>query len=199
MMTVVWQVLLFSVAATFTPGPNSMLLASSGATFGFRRSVRALMGVCLGIPLLIFAVGLGLGSVLLDNDYLRVGLKVVGAVYMLWLAWKIATANPNARAANIDRPVGAFQAALFQWVNPKVWGMAISMVGAYSVASADQLQHAAVIAGVFAVVAVPAAVTWTLFGTVVRRLLVSHRAFRAFNVTMALLMVVSLVPIVLNH
>ena len=89
----VWPVVTFAIVALLSPGPNTVLLTTSGASFGFRRSLPAMAGICFGAPLLILAVGLGLGAILETVPATRIAIEVIGVAYMLWLAWKIASAN----------------------------------------------------------------------------------------------------------
>ena len=196
----VWPVVTFAIVALLSPGPNTVLLTTSGASFGFRRSLPAMAGICFGAPLLILAVGLGLGAILETVPATRIAIEVIGVAYMLWLAWKIASAEPKGLDQNLKqaegRPVGALQAALLQWVNPKVWTMAVATMGAYGAAANNPTVQAVIIALIFFLVCVPAAVIWTGFGVAVRRLLATRRAVRIFNTVMAVLLVASLIPIV---
>lgn len=196
----VWPIIAFAIVALLSPGPNTVLLTASGATFGFRRSLPVIAGICFGVPLLILAVGLGLGAVLETVPETRIVIKLIGVAYILWLAWKIASADPKGLDQNVPsadgRPVGAIQAAILQWVNPKVWTMAVATMGAYGVAANNPTIQAAIIALIFFLVCVPAAVIWTGFGVAVRGLLTTRRAVRAFNMVMAILLVVSLEPII---
>lgn len=196
----VWPIIAFAIVALLSPGPNTVLLTASGASFGFRRSLPVIAGICFGVPLLILAVGLGLGAVLETVPETRIAIKVIGVAYILWLAWKIASANPKGLDQNVTpahgRPVGAIQAAILQWVNPKVWTMAVATMGAYGAAANNPTIQAAIIALIFFLVCVPAAMIWTGFGVGVRRLLATRRAVRIFNIVMAILLVVSLEPII---
>ncbi|MEN2988565.1 LysE family translocator [Tistrella sp. BH-R2-4] len=198
----VWPVVLFATVALLSPGPNTVLLTTSGASFGFRRSLPAMAGICFGAPLLILAVGLGLGTILETIPQTRIAIEILGIAYMLWLAWKIASAEPRGLDQSVGHaegtPVGLIQAALLQWVNPKVWTMAVATMGAYGAAANNPTIQAVIIALVFFVVCVPAAVIWTGFGVAVRRLLATRRAVRIFNWVMAVLLVASLIPIVLG-
>ena len=192
----VWflSVLGFAVAMSATPGPNNAMLAASGASFGFRRSVPHMCGVSLGFPLLILIAALGAAEFLRRTPLLEQGLRWAAVAYMLWLAWKIATARPVAAGqAATGRPLTFLQAALFQWINPKGWAAALGAVVAYATASGGGLvAQAAVIAGVFLVVMFPLAAFWTCVGVGVTRFLREERSVRAFNVLMALLLVISL-------
>lgn len=183
--------LLFAVSATFTPGPNNMMLMASGANFGVRATLPHMLGVSLGFPLMVFAVGLGLGAVFERYPLLHEILRWGGAAYILWLAWRIATAAGTARADARGRPLRFLEAAGFQWVNPKAWVMAISAFSVYAAPDLAPPYQAALFGALFCVVALPSTGAWTLFGTAIRRLLQSRRSLRLFNGVMGFLLVAS--------
>lgn len=194
--------LAFAVVMSATPGPNNVMVASSGATFGFARTLPHLLGVAVGFPVMIVAVALGAGDLMRENPGLHEILKWGGAVYLAWLAVKIATARPATPAgASTSGPAGSrqgrtkplnfLQAALFQWLNPKAWVITLSAVATYTTAS-GVFAEASVLAVMFLVVTVPSLAFWTLMGVGVARLLPSAGALRVFNLVMAALLVVSL-------
>ena len=112
----------------FSPGPNVILLTASGARFGFRATLPHLAGVVLGVGITAFATGLGLGWLVQTLPALRIVLSLVAAAWILWLARGLWRAGPLARADS-DRPMHLVEAVLFQWVNPKVWAVAVAATG----------------------------------------------------------------------
>lgn len=190
----------FAFASSITPGPNNLMLMASGTNFGFLRTVPHMLGVALGFALMVLLVGLGLGTVFAAVPGAMLALKVVSAVYLLYLAWRIARSAPP-RLDGEDsgaRPFGFLQAAAFQWVNPKGWTMALTAVAVY-VPADHRLLGAAGVALVFTVVNVPAVLIWAAAGLQLRRLMHRPRAYRAFNVAAALLLVASLYPVLVEH
>ena len=188
---------LFALVSSITPGPNNVMLASSGLNFGFRRSVPHLLGVNLGFTLMIFLVGVGLGSVFQQTPALYTILKYAGAAYLLYLAWKIATSGPLDEGEARGKPFTFLQAAAFQWVNPKAWVMAVGVVATYTPQNGffANLVIATLVCGI---VNLPSIGIWVTFGTALRRVLHRPAAIRAFNVGMALLLVASLYPVALE-
>ncbi len=186
----------FAFVSSITPGPNNLMLMASGTNFGFARTVPHMIGVALGFALMVLLIGFGVGAVFAAIPGAMLALKIVSTLYLLYLAWRIATAPPpNLDAdANEARPLTFLQAAAFQWVNPKGWTMALTAVAVY-VPAADRTLGAAMVALVFAVVNIPSVVTWAAAGVQLRRLLHRPRAYRAFNVVAALLLVASLYPV----
>ena len=121
----------FACVMAFTPGPNNILLAASGVNFGFTRTIPHMAGVAFGFFILLAACAAGLGLVFAAVPALHIALKVVGAVYMLWLAYKVATAHLSNDTKAPAQPFTFWQAAAFQWVNPKGVVAAISGVAIY--------------------------------------------------------------------
>lgn len=186
----------FAFVTSVTPGPNNMMLLASGANFGFARSVPHMLGVSLGHMAMTLVVGLGLVGVMLAVPAVTLALKGVSVIYMLWLAWKLAHAAAPGEVAGGARPMTFLEAAAFQWVNPKAWAMSLGAVAAYA---PDQSPAAvALVAGVFAATNLPSVSLWTLAGGALRRWLTSPGRLNAFNWTMAVLLVASLIP-VLGH
>ncbi len=193
--------LAFAVVMSATPGPNNVMVASSGATFGFARTLPHLLGVAVGFPVMIVAVALGAGDLMRDNPRLHEILKWGGAVYLAWLAVKIATARPSSLGTSTSdvagsrrgrtKPLNFLQAALFQWLNPKAWVITLSAVATYTTAS-GVFAEALVLAVMFLVVTVPSLAFWTLMGVGAARLLPGAGALRVFNLAMAALLVASL-------
>ena len=185
----------FALVTLFTPGPNNLMLMASGANFGLRRSVPHMAGVALGFAGMAGLVGLGLAQVFDIWPVLTMVLRVVSVLFLLWLAWKIATAAPKAADApdTEGTPLTFLQAAAFQWVNPKAWAMSVTATSAY-VGDAG-LWGVALVAVVFAAMGTVSAGLWTVLGQSLRRLLSEPRRLRAFNITMALLLVATLWPI----
>lgn len=189
-----WALLLFVVVTLFTPGPNNTMLMTTGLNFGFRRGLPHLWGVALGFALMVLAVGLGLGAVFQAYPVAYVVLKYVGAVYLLYLAWQIATAGEIEEAGSSGKPITFWQAAAFQWLNPKGWVMAVGAVSAYATVAAFPF-NMVLMACLFGSLGILSSATWLGFGTGLKRLLTSPRAVRAVNVVLALLLVASLWPI----
>lgn len=186
----------FAFATTWTPGPNNMMLAASGATFGWRATLPHALGVALGYPLMVFLIALGLGEVFQRSPTLRTGLAWAGFCVMLWLAWRIATADA-ARARARSRPLRFHEAAAFQWINPKGWAMAIGVSATYA-RGAEPVLEAAIAALVFVLAGMTSSQGWAVFGAGIGKLLGSGLRLRLFNVTMGLLLAASAAWLVLD-
>lgn len=186
---------LFSLVTSITPGPNNAMLASSGLTFGFRRTLPHLFGVNLGCTLMLVLIGLGLGNAFLLFPQIYAVLKYVGTAYLLYLAWKIARSGPLESGSEEGRPLTFFQAALFQWVNPKAWVMNVGIIATYTPQN-DFFMNLWFASTVFLLVNLPSIAVWVSCGASLRTVLRQPKAVRAFNLGMALLLVASLYPIV---
>ncbi|MFV0680712.1 LysE family translocator [Ottowia sp.] len=190
------SLLTYAVATSITPGPNNMMLLALGLNFGFARSAAHMLGISLGFGLMVLVVGVGLGAALRAYPAIHEVLRWVGGAYMLYLAWRIATAAaPKASQRAAARPMGFTAAAAFQWVNPKAWIMALGAIATY-LPSDPTVAAIAVLALVFTVVNLPCVSVWTAFGVGLQRLLTKPSYVHAFNITMALLLVLSLIPLI---
>jgi threonine/homoserine/homoserine lactone efflux protein len=184
----------FAFVTSVTPGPNNMMLLASGVNFGFRRTVPHMLGISIGHSLMVFLVGLGLAGVFKAWPPALVILKAASVGYMLWLAWKIAGAGAPGEGRARARPLTFLQAAAFQWVNPKAWAMSLGAVSAY--VTEPSVRSYAVVAVIFAAVNLPSVSVWAGAGQAMRQWLGTPGRLRAFNWTMAALLVLSLWPVV---
>lgn len=183
----------FAFVSSVTPGPNNVMLLASGVNFGFRRTVPHMLGIGLGFGVMTVIVGLGLAGVFASWPPARLGLQVVSASYLLWLAWKIAHAAAPGTASATGRPLSFLQAAAFQWVNPKAWTMALGAVALY--APGQDPWAVLVVAVVFVLVNVPSVALWAGMGTALAGALGDPVWRQRFNWTMAALLVASLWPV----
>ncbi|MEX2131558.1 MAG: LysE family translocator [Pseudohongiellaceae bacterium] len=186
----------FSFVSSITPGPNNLMLMTSGANFGFRRTLPHMLGVGFGFVLMTLIVGAGLARVFDSYPVSYLILKIVSVIYLLFLAWKIATAAPHRHgrlAVAQGNPITFVQAALFQWVNPKAWAMALTAMSVYN--PSRSLEGVGLVALVFGLINLPCVSTWTVLGQQIRRWLHNNLRLRLFNWTMAVLLVLSLLPV----
>ena len=191
---ILWALAAFAFVASITPGPNNLMLMTSGVKYGFGRTLPHLAGVVLGFALMIAVVGLGLDVLFERFPQILPIMRVAGSLYMVWLALKIALAKPIGKVESGGRPIGFFAAAGFQWVNPKAWTMALSALATYAGVVDDYTGSVLFIAALCALITVPCCVAWTLFGASLSRLLMDPRVTRPFNWTMAALLVASIAP-----
>lgn len=188
---------LFALVSSITPGPNNLMLMASGANFGVQRSLPHMFGVAIGFTAMVVLVGVGLVQVFQAYPVTNTVLKVISVVYLCWLAWKIAHAGePKGQKAG-GRPFTFFQAAVFQWVNPKAWAMAVTATTVY--APGQQLQSILIVAAIFGMINLPSISLWTMLGQQFRRVLTNAARMRAFNWTMAALLLASLYPVLFSH
>ena len=191
---VLYALILFCFVSGVTPGPNNMMLMSSGVNHGFRRTLPHLLGVVLGFSLMVALIGLGLDAIFTRFPLLLPIMRYVGAAYMLWLAWKIANSGPVRDGEARGRPLGFFGAAAFQWINPKAWVIAISALTDYAV-STDYTISVIAVALTYLAVGLPSSGAWVMFGAAMRKLLSDPKRVRPFNWTMAALLVASVGPV----
>jgi threonine/homoserine/homoserine lactone efflux protein len=187
----------FAAAMAFTPGPNNIMVTASGVNFGFTRTIPHILGITFGFFVLVSVCAAGVGAAFAAYPPLQIVLKVAGALYLLWLAWKIATSAPaSGDEVQAASPISFWQAALFQWLNPKALVAALSGIALY-VRPAYWLTDFTVLQVVYTIATILAVATWTGFGVALRRFLSDPKQARIFNVTMAVLLVASIVPMVI--
>jgi threonine/homoserine/homoserine lactone efflux protein len=185
----------FLASMGFTPGPNNVMVASSGVNFGFRRSLPHLAGITFGYPLMLLLVGLGLAKLFIAVPGVHVVLKYLCIAYLLYLAWRIAISTGPKEGAAAAKPLGFWHAAAFQWINGKGWVIALSSITTYTVVDDTLWLQILALAAISMLVTIGSVSTWTLFGAVLRRHLRSERHLRVFNYAMSALLVASIVPV----
>jgi threonine/homoserine/homoserine lactone efflux protein len=171
----------YALATSITPGPNNVILAASGANFGLRRTVPNMAGVSIGFASLLAVVGLGAGAVLAAAPALQQVLTAAAVLYLLYLGWRVARAGRPEAAGAAARPLRLWEAAAFQFVNPKAWAMALAVMAAFRRPDADPVAQTAAVTAIVTAVNLPCIALWAGFGSVVRHWLQSDRALRFFN------------------
>lgn len=197
----------FAAVMAYTPGPNNIMLLSSGLTYGFRRTVPHIAGVAVGVSFMVAAVGCGLGAIFLAFPVLQAVLKYAGGAYLVYLAVVIAMTKPSTAIPSTDQPstgqgssrgpMTFWGTVLFQWINIKGWVMVIGTITAYAAIAAFPW-NIVTQASVMLFMGATSALTWALAGSLLRPLLRSPRAVRAFNIVMALLLLASLYPVFID-
>lgn len=192
-------ILLFTTVASATPGPNNLMLLSSGINYGFCRTIPHMMGICIGFTFLLSVAGLGLVQMFEACPAVYEFLKIASAAYLLYLSWKIATSVPGGAGENETGPVRGrpftfLQAAAFQWVNPKAWTMALTAMTAY-LPPIEPILGVVLVVVIFTIVCVPSVIAWTVLGVQLRRFLSDPVRLRRFNILTGCLLAVSLYPV----
>src|SRR5437868_2985024 len=189
---------LFATVMFFTPGPNNIMLLSSGLTYGFRPTIPHIAGITFGFAFMVGAVGLGLGTIFITFPVLQTILKYAGVVYLIYLAAAIALSGPvSSDQDNRRGPMTFWGAAMFQWINAKGWVMVIGTITAYATIAAYPW-NIAIQVGLSLLLGAVSCTVWALFGTSLRRLVTSRRAVRILNFVMAVLLLASLYPVFMD-
>jgi len=188
---------IFAFVASITPGPNNLMLMASGANYGYLRTLPHMAGVVVGFTIMLLLVGVGLIKIFDTVPASYLVLKVVSMIYLVYLAWRIATAAaPGEASEEGGKPFTFLQALLFQWVNPKAWTIGLTAITVY--APTRSLGAIVILMIVFTAVTVPSISLWTLVGQQLRSLLTNKLRLRVFNGLMAALLIVSLYPALMN-
>ena len=189
--------MLFAIVGSVTPGPNNMISTASGAAFGFARTLPQMLGVSVGFPLMMVALGLGLGQIFLQLPWLHEAMRYAGAAFLLYLAWRIAS-SAGVEEAEAGKPLTFVEAAIFQWLNPKAWPLALGALAAFTTPGlglGTSLLEISFLATLFGVIAFFALVVWCLFGVMIARLLQDARKRRIFQLSLAGLLAISVVSL----
>ena len=182
--------IIFAFVSSITPGPNNLMLMNSGANFGFKQTVPHLLGVGIGFVLMIVLVGMGIMQLFIQFPLSYDILKAISIIYLIYLAWKIACSNTNIeQESKSTKPLTFTQAALFQWVNPKAWTMALTATSIY--APSNDIIAIIIVAVVFGLVNLPCIGSWIILGQKMRLILTASKQLKAFNITMAALLILS--------
>jgi threonine/homoserine/homoserine lactone efflux protein len=197
--------LALGVSMSFTPGPNNFMVAASGANFGWRRTLPLYFGIIAGFVSLLLAVGFGLGAVFDRYPILHEILRYAGAAYLIWLGVKIATGwggksapsdggeKAPANDTGRGKPIGFFQGAAFQWVNPKAWVLAVGAMAAFTLVDRPMAPQVLMIVAVLGALAVPSLGLWLGSGVLLARYLKTERAMRIFNIALGCLCIASVI------
>lgn len=188
-------IIAFAITACVTPGPNNAMIMASGVNYGIRRSMPHYFGICLGFPAMVVAVGLGIATLFERFPVLHVILKLAGAVYLTYLAWRIATAPVADLSQRAGKPFSFIQAAAFQWINPKAWALAVGATVTYTVIADSYVTQVLILAGIFMIFGAPCILLWLWFGSSLKKVLRNPQSVRVFNYSMATLLMASLIPV----
>ncbi len=185
----------FAFSAAFTPGPNNFMVMSSGALFGYRRTLPHIIGIAFGFNLVLLAAIFGMGAVITQFPWLLTSVKIAGAAWLAWLGLKfLLAAFAQKQAKNTtkteerSRPFRFYEAVLFQWVNPKAVIMALAAAAAYSGVATDIIVRTSLLCGTFLLLGLASASTWTIAGTAINRLMSKGRSAVVLNTIMGLLL-----------
>lgn len=191
-----YSLVLFAIASSATPGPNNILVLTSGLNFGVKRSLPLLSGICVGFAFMLMLVGVGFGYVFELFPSLHLVIKVVGTAYLLYLSWLIATSSGGLKATENAKPMSFVKGALFQWVNAKAWVVATGAIAAFTTTDEAFATQTATLVLTFLVLSVPSVGIWLMFGSWLKKFLQTERNLKLFNYSMALLLAASVIPVV---
>jgi threonine/homoserine/homoserine lactone efflux protein len=184
----------FSLISVITPGPNNLILWTTGTEFGFRRALPHILGTAVGIGSMAVGGVVGLAALVAVVPQIAFAMKVAGSIYLLYLAWQVAGAGALSRSAEA-RPLSFLQGAAFQLINPKSWTFALSAVTTFRPTELSNLAGGLVVAAVMMLVIVPASSVWALGGGAINRWLSNDRSRRVVSLALAALLAATIVSI----
>jgi len=172
------------------------MLTTTGLNFGVRRGIPHLLGICIGFPVMLALIGLGFGTLFQLYPLLHEIIRIIGIVYLLYLAWKIANSSGGVSEVTQSKPINFWQSAAFQWINPKAWIMGSSALAAYTTLDDNFSVQVTIISITFMIITFPCAGVWLVFGAGLQKFLRDPAHLKLFNIAMALLLVGSILPVV---
>lgn len=175
----------FVFAGLFSPGPNVIMLTTSGAQFGFWRTLPHLFGVALGVGVIAGLTGFGIGALLIAYPRLDIALRIIAAIWILWMAFQLWMSTFQSKTRQRKTPFTFIQAVLFQWVNPKIWAVALTASSGYS-AGLSPYGEAFRLAVAFSGLNLFVCLFWTSAGSLLAYLLTRPNVWRIFMRAMAL-------------
>jgi len=191
-------VVLFAISSSVTPGPNNITVMASGVNFGVRKSLPVFMGICVGFSVMLLLVGIGFGQIFEQVPSLHIFIKFFGTLYLLYLAYLIATANEISTSKAQAKPLTFLNGALFQWLNAKAWVVATGAIAAFTTVGIDFYTQNITIALIFLVISFPCVGIWLFFGSVLQGKLKSKNSMKVFNYSMGGLLVLSVIPVIIE-
>jgi len=190
------SMVLFAITTSVTPGPNNILVMTSGLNFGVRKSLPLLTGICIGFTVMLLLVGLGFSHIFNLFPHLSLLIKITGTAYLVYLAYLIAKSSSVENGEKPTRPLGFLKGALFQWVNAKAWVVAIGAITAFTTVGEQNTIQNLTIATTFFLLSFPCVGVWLMFGTLLRQKLDNDTYLRRFNVAMSFLLLLSVFPVI---
>ncbi len=184
----------FTFVAGITPGPNNIMLLASGLNHGIRKSMPHYLGICIGFPIMVTVVGFGLGALFEQYPGIFIYIKVSGIAYLLYLAWKTANAGNSSASKNVRQPLTFVQAAAFQWLNPKAWVIAVGALAAFTTPE-NVTQSGVTITLIYFVMGFLCMAIWLKLGQGLQQSLSKGNRIHYFNITMAVLLALSVIPV----
>lgn len=195
-MEYLFSIALFAITTSVTPGPNNILVMTSGLNFGVRKSLPLLTGICVGFTIMLIVVGLGFGYVFSQFPHFSLIVKIAGTFYLVYLAYLIANSHTIENGDSQNNPLSFLNGALFQWVNAKAWIVAIGAISAFTNIEEPSFVQNLTVAAIFLLLSFPCVGVWLAFGTLLRNKLKSDANLRKFNLSMSFLLLLSVYPVI---
>ena len=195
-ITMLLSLATFTLSTVISPGPNNIMLLSSGLTFGYKKTIPHMFGIMIGFSIMVIIVGLGMGVVFERFPLIFTILKVIGVLYLFWMAYKIAN---NSSSYDVDtdlngNPFTFLQAAAFQWVNPKAWIVAITAISVFVTSTQNSFIQVLTISFIYLLSSIVSTNIWALGGVVLKKFLKEEKSIKIFNISMASLLILSVIP-----
>ena len=190
------SVVIFSISASVTPGPNTIMAMASAVNFGARKSLPLLWGISIGFSIMLFIVGLGFGQVFSLFPQLTIYMKIIGIVYLLYLAFVVANSGEGNKNFKYDKPLSFSKGLLLQWVNAKAWIICVSAVSTYTTVGNSYISQILLLTCTFLIAGPICVGIWVFFGAFLNKHFIRSKYIKIVNMIMALLLILSITPVI---
>lgn len=188
-MSLFFAMFFFSLAMSISPGPVNMIIVSSGANYGVKRTMPYVSGATIGFTLLLLFIGLGFFQVINAYPSFLKYLAFGGSLFIMYVGYKIASSKPELNVNKEGATPKFFEGFLLQWLNPKAWIACVS--GASIFSSTESYAPFLIFASIYFLVCYASLAVWAVLGDKVSILLNSHLRLRFFNFFMGFLLIVT--------
>ncbi len=198
-ISMILSIATFTLTMNITPGPTNIILLSSVLNFGYKRSLPFMIATIISYPLMMIFVGLGVGMFLIQHPTIMTILKVVGVLYLCWMAWKIATSTKT-YDSNDDtqaQPFTFWQGFLYPWINIKAWIVYSATISMFVTSSDNSFLQVSIIALFVFITMIITSYTWSFGGIILKQLMKNENFIRKLNLSMAILLIISILPILI--
>lgn len=196
-LSLYFSFILYAFVTSITPGPNNLLVLSSGVNFGLKKTIPLVIGICFGFSIMFIVVALGVNQVFIRFPIVIPVLKVCGSLYILYLAYLIAQAGSIKNDNKIMlKSLGFWKGAIYQWINPKAWIVLMGAVTSYTYNMTEIIEIIS-IAALYMIVGFPCVLLWAVLGDKLAQFLIIGNRMQIFNRSMGLLLALSLIPILM--
>ena len=193
MLSQLVPLVLFGIATSFSPGPNNIMTSYTAFNFGVKKTIPTMLGVIIGWTLLIILLQLGSASIFQKYQFIQPTIKILGSIYLLYIAFKLSFGGLNKEKKIDPKPVTFVNTFFFQFVNPKSIIVCLTSISLFIDTENNYLRDSIILTTVWFSMAVGSQLTWCLMGKYMRKFATSDKFVKNFNFSMSFLLIVCVI------